>query len=162
MSAAIIPFTRRVAVHPGGPAAGETVSAAPRPTQAAAETTPIPGDLEALAASHAADLRMGSICDAVEDLIERARDERTGYAHRPVGVIADIALDGLLKVKADLDATIRSLALRGALAEAKELDRELSDQPQDDAIALWRELTPAQRAAVIWVQQQAMAPGGAA
>jgi len=159
MSAAILPFTRRVAVHPGGPATGEK---APESIAPAPGATPIPGDLEALAASHAADLRLGSICDAVEDLIERATDERAGYAHRPLGVIADIALDGLLKVKADLDATVRALAARTALAEARELDRELSDMDQAEALSLWRELTPAQKSAVIWVQSEAMTPGGAA
>jgi len=158
MSAAIIPFSRRVAVYPGGPATGETAPA--RALDAGA--THIPADLEALVASHAEDLRMGSILDVVDDLIERATDERAGYAHRPLGVIADIALDGLLKVKADLDATVRSLAARTALAEARELDRELSDLDLTGALEIWRELTPAQQGAVIWVQSEAMTPGGAA
>lgn len=160
MTASILPFPFSSATSPairtGCSAAGTGASHRP---PAGAQT--LPADLEALATAHAETLRMGSICDQLADLLERVTDERSGYAHRPIGVMADVALDGLLKVKDDLDATIRSLAIRGALAEARELDQELSNQPQDEALATWRELTPAQRSAVIWVQQQAL-DGGAA
>lgn len=161
MTAAILPFQRSSATSPAyrtGCSAVETSPSAPPPL-ALGDT--LPADLEPLAQSHAEDLRLGSICDAVDDLIERASDERNGYAHRPLGVIADIALDGLLKVKADLDATVRSLSARTALAEARELDREISNMDQAEALAVWRTLTKAQQSAVIWVQSQAM-PGGAA
>jgi len=159
MTASIHPFTRSP-VRSGPDTLGAAETGAGHGPIAGAH--PFPADLEPLAASHADDLRLGSICDAVEDLIERARDERTGYAHRPMGVIADVALDGLLKIKADLDATVRALSVRGALAEAQELDRELADKSPDEQISVWRELTPAQRSAVIHVQKLAMTGGGAA
>jgi len=48
------------------------------------------------------------------------------------------------------------MARREALREAEDLDRQLAGMAAADQIETWRYLTPAQRSAVIHVQQQAM------
>lgn len=163
MSASILPFPFSSATSPatrtGCSAAGTGASHRP---PAGAQT--LPADLEALATAHAETLRMGSICDQLADLIERATDERSGYAHRPIGVMADVALDGLLKVKDDLDATVRSLSIRGALAEARDLDAAFADMTPDDQAVELGFLRADQKRALLWAQAEAMAAatGGAA
>ena len=158
MTASIHTFPLSAATSPasrtGGSAAGKGVGQAPL-----ADAQPVHVDLVALADCHAADLRLGSISDAVNDLIERASDERCAYAHRPVGAIAEVAFDALRNLQADLDVTIARLAERAALAEATELDERLSGLPFDEAMEIWRELTPAQQSAVIWVQARALNGG---
>lgn len=154
----VIPFTATSPAYRTGCSAVETGASHGPPAGA----HPIPADLEQLAATHADDLRRGSALDALLDVFEAAKDTRNNRPHVPEGVIAAAAVELLAPVLVELGEIIGRLARRGALAEAEGLDRELSGMSQDDQLALWRDLTPAQRSAVIWVQAAAMTPGGAA
>lgn len=158
MNASVIPFRRTVAVHPGSPRAVETSPSAPPPLALGGTLSP---DLEALTAQFVEDFKTGSVFDAIADVVERAVDERRAMAHRPQGIIAAAAMDGLSALVTDLDVVIWRIAGRAALTEAEELERRLSGLPLDQALEVWRELTMPQRSAVLWVQARYM-PGGAA
>lgn len=114
---------------------------------------PFPPALEALAAEHVETLR-GGLYEQLVDLIERAHDERRGYAHRVVGTIADVALDGLLKTRDDLDGALWRMARQDAAREAKALAEPFLTMTQDAAVAEFRYLTRAQREAVSFVLSQ--------
>ncbi len=154
----IIPFARGTAdSRPTSPQRAERASVAPR-----TDAPPIPGDLEALTESHIADLRMGSVAESLFELFGVSRDARNNRPHVPEGAVAGAVVELLAPVIIEVDNVILRLARRGAVAEAQELDRALSDLPQAEALDLWRTLSKPQQSAVIFVQQQAMTTGGAA
>jgi len=166
MGASILPFpdfARTLAETQRGPECARNVPGCGSPTHAAGGN-PFPADLEPLAASIFADLATGSVFAGLSALIDLALDERADHRVKPLAAIADSAVDPLMDLRESLTVVLTRLARTQALAEARELDEQFADMPQDDQTVELGYLRADQRAALLWAQAEAMAAatGGAA
>lgn len=159
MSALVIPFAREPLSYRNSEGSRGTSPSA-RPPLALGDT--LHPDLEALADSHADDLRMGSVAEAVFELFGVARDARNNRPHVPAGIIAAAVVELLAPVLVELETVIAREARRGAVREAHELDHEFAEMEPGEQAREIGFLTPAQRSALIWAQARAMPPHGAA